>query len=160
MAVSPQNISRELPLDLAPNIACRLSQKALLWIAVGVNAIMNATATRRWFLTDSEEWIRRTEIPGAEPTRFDTKTFDLIVGLWGILRPIHKRERNQRTYRLWLNVVEVEICIFAVRLAGKISPDNSIDRKPTTRSTQPRCCVTSKTSGNDVNERWFLSLVQ
>ena len=58
--------------------------------------------------------------------------FDLIVALWGTLRPIYKGERSQTKYRLWLNVVEIEICIFAVRLARRIPPHHSIQHKPPT----------------------------
>ena len=90
-------------------------------IAVGMDAIMNASTSKRYFLTESDKLVRTTEIEGFEPTVFDTRMFDLVVGLRGILCPIYKGEHARKKYRLKLNEVEFAICIFAVRLAGKMS---------------------------------------
>ncbi len=119
MSVAQELAELEVPLESAPTILIRLSHKATLHIAGGVNQIMNATALKRCVPTDSGEWIRTAELPGAEPTIFDSKTFDLIVRLWGQLRPAYKGVRSQTKYRLHLNVVELAICIFAVRLAAR-----------------------------------------
>jgi hypothetical protein len=152
--------SREI-LESAPTIPVRLSHKAMLHIAAGVNPIMNATAKWRFGLTKSGERIRTTEIPGAEPTIFDSKTFDLIVGLWGQLRPIYKRERSQSKYRLHLNVVELAICVYAARFASRISRRDTAQRNSRAEThaavllrsleNYRKCCkrTTIRTCGSD-----------
>ena len=121
MSAAPRLTEPGVLLESAPTIPVRLSQKAILQIAAGLNPIMNVTAKVRFALSDSGEWVRTTEIPGTEPTIFDSKMFDLIVGLWGQFRPAYKGEQSQSKYRLHLNVVELAICIYAARLARRIS---------------------------------------